>query len=732
MALIGKIREKSWLLIAVVGIAMIAFIIPEINLSGGAQVDQYGIGTINGEMLDDKEYDNLLQNARYQTYQTKMQQNNGQPIPLDENDEQNAMAQAWNAALANHILKQEYARIGLMVDDIELENILYGQEDFTPSFFSMNFIDSLTGEFSPNQLRQYMESLEQSSDPAAAEQLTTTLRVIRQNRVEEKYNALISKGIHATSLEGKNEYLSQKEVKNVTYTFQNFTKVPQDAIAEITEEEVKTYYEAHKHEKKYEQKPFRKVNYFTIPVTPSGDDTLRVMNQLNGLVDLLKNATNDSLFVLQNSEVKEFSSNVAHPAGTMSANQSQFGYYTPDVASKLEGAEAGDVVGPYANGPFVAISKIVAWKDEPYATVRHILLTASDDDAFTKAQKKADSIVGVIRSKKNFEEMVTLFSEDPGSKNTGGKYENFAQGAMVPTFNDFSFDKPIGSLGTVKTSYGIHIVEVLERNTQKRPVLATVAKTISITKASIDNIAATASSFIYDLDELMQGKTLEEKTQVFDTFAVNNGYVIRSLTFNIENPKAPGFGQMAEGRLLRLAFEDGAKEGMVSPSPIKDNEQVVIAFLAEINETKTPSFVASEARMRAEVRKEKQAQYLIDQMVGQKDLQALSTSLGAQFQTEGITFGASNVAVGREPILIGTAFSGLKDGQTSIPVKGTNGVFVLRVDSTVEAPETTDFSTEQSQLASQTASTVLQRYRNSLIQSSEVIDNRKLRSFGIR
>jgi hypothetical protein len=54
------------------------------------------------------------------------------------------------------------------------------------------------------------------------------------------------------------------------------------------------------------------------------------------------------------------------------------------------------------------------------------------------------------------------------------------------------------------------------------------------------------------------------------------------------------------------------------------------------------------------------------------------------------------------------------------------------VDSTVEAPETTDYSTEQSQLASQAASTMLQRYRNSLIQSSEVIDNRKLRSFGIR
>ena len=167
---------------------------------------------------------------------------------------------------------------------------------------------------------------------------------------------------------------------------------------------------------------------------------------------------------------------MAHPQGTMSANQTQFGYYPPSLAAKLEGAEAGTVVGPYANGPYVAISKIVEWKDEVYATVRHILLSASDDAAFEAAQTKADSIVGVIRANNNFEEMVTLFSEDPGSKNTGGKYEDFAKGAMVPTFNDFSFDKPVGSLGTVKTSYGIHIIEVLDRKTEQRPVLATVAK----------------------------------------------------------------------------------------------------------------------------------------------------------------------------------------------------------------------------------------------------------------
>ena len=106
--------------------------------------------------------------------------------------------------------------------------------------------------------------------------------------------------------------------------------------------------------------------------------------------------------------------------------------------------------------------------------------------------------------------------------------------------------------------------------------------------------------------------------------------------------------------------------------------------------------------------------------------------MDAQYETEGITFSASNVAVGNEPKLIGAAFAGLKDGETSVPVKGTNGVFVLRVDETTPAEETTDYSAEMEQIKNQNVSTVQSQFQTALMQSAKVIDNRKLRSFGIR
>ena len=732
MALIGKIREKSWLLVAVIGIAMLAFILGDFDFfQDGPREDTYGIGTVEGEKVSEEEYEQLLNNARQNIFQSKQQQNPGQQAEFTEQDEKSARRQAWQAVVAGMLVDDELEKIGLIVDEFELENVLYGQNGYDPSQFSTQFKDSVTGEFAPDQLRQAMNQLEESSEREQIERFKSIMDYVRELRITEKYSALLAAGVHSTTLEGKNEYESKKTVKNVSYVYQNFTKVPQDAIGEITEEELKAYFEEHKNDEEYKQKASRKVSYFAIPVSPGKADSARVMDILQGAKEKFKDVKNDSLFVLRYSDVKEFSSDstaMARPAGPGVQGQT----YPMSVANEIEAAEPGDVVGPYISRNGMKISKVLRFAQESTATVRHILLKASGDDEMEKAKKQADSIMQVIRSKNNFEEMVTEFSEDPGSVNNGGKYENFTEGKMVPAFNDFSFEKPIGTLGKVETNFGIHIIEVLGREATKRPVLANIVKNVEPSKSTIDDVKSIASDYIYQLDDKTSGKSIEEKRTVFDTFAVENGYTIRSLSLQDDNPQVNGFGDLAEGDLLRLAYEENSKEGELSSAPIRDDKRIIIAMLSDIIEEGVPAFEAVEAKIKSAVRKEKQAQYLIDQMAGRDDLEALAKEMNAQYETEGLTFSANNVAVGSEPQIIGTAFSGLIDGQKSVPVKGSNGVFVLRVESTQPAEETTDYSTEITQIDSQRETTVQQRYRSALLNSAEVIDNRKLRSFGIR
>jgi peptidyl-prolyl cis-trans isomerase D len=100
------------------------------------------------------------------------------------------------------------------------------------------------------------------------------------------------------------------------------------------------------------------------------------------------------------------------------------------------------------------------------ATVRHILFMTQGkppaDDAKIKAQ--AEQVMNDIKSgKAKFEDMVTKYSEDPGSKNTGGKYTVQRNGQMVKEFEDAAFTQKVGDIALVKTSYGYHIVQVLSR-----------------------------------------------------------------------------------------------------------------------------------------------------------------------------------------------------------------------------------------------------------------------------
>lgn len=734
MALIGKIRERSWLLVVVVGIAMLAFIIGDFNFGGGGpQQDTVGIGTIDGEMVDEAKYNNFLNNARNNIFQNKQMQNPNEPLEFTKQDENNAQTQAWRTILNEVLMSKEYKSIGLVVDEFEIDNVLYGDNGYEPSSFSTQFTDSITGEFAPEQLRMALDQLMDSGDPQDVMQYNNIIDYIRQLRLEQKYATLVSAGIHTTALEAKNEYYATKTVKNVTYVYQPFNSVTVEQVGEPTENEVEDYYAKHKGDAKFKQDASRRIAYFTIPVMPSHEDTVNAMEYLNKLIPNFAKSNRDSSFVLRYSDVKRYANDSTSIARPEHSAQPMGYTYPASIAKEMESAKKGDIVGPYSDFEGAKISKVIGFSGEKTATVRHILLSANTPDDMKVAQTKADSIIRVIRANNNFEEMVTTFSEDPGSVENGGKYENFLPGVMVQPFNDFSFQKPIGTLGSVETSFGIHIIEVLGREETQRPIIANIVKRVEASKVTTDNVNGLASNYIFTLDEAFQKASADEYATIFDTLAKNNGYSLRFESIKDENPViSAGFSDVAEGRFLRLAYQDGAKIGDLSSSPIRDRNQIIVAYVADISDGKTPSYRQVRDMMYAEVLKEKQADYISDMMLNSRDLESLSNELGAQLHSEGLTFSARNVAAGSEPQIIGVAFSGLADGDVSIPVKGNNGVFVLRVDETTHAEATEDFSAERGQLQNQSVSSFLNQFQNALIDGAEVNDNRSLRKYGVR
>ena len=98
--------------------------------------------------------------------------------------------------------------------------------------------------------------------------------------------------------------------------------------------------------------------------------------------------------------------------------------------------------------------------------VRHILLpVAADGSDDAAVQAKAQALLAQLRGGADFAALAREYSSDKGSASRGGELGWFARGRMVPAFEAaaFALQKPGELSAPVKTQYGWHIIELLDR-----------------------------------------------------------------------------------------------------------------------------------------------------------------------------------------------------------------------------------------------------------------------------
>jgi peptidyl-prolyl cis-trans isomerase D len=506
----------------------------------------------------------------------------------------------------------------------------------------------------------------------------------------------------------------------------------------VSDSELKAYYDEHKNEKKYENKSnSREVKYFDVLIQPSKRDSIAFNRTMKQLQTGFASSTNDSVFIMQNSDVKAYSSTklaTAVPEGNEKAQNLQSFPKSMDTIFKT--AKVGQIVGPYDNKGNIVISKVIGFTPTRLKA-RHILLATNqskDKKVIDAKQKTADSLVKLI-NKDNFGEFVTKFSDDKGSVPQGGLIDNFIEADMVPEFGAFVATKPIGTVGTVKTTYGIHIIEVLERDATTYPLLASVQKTFKPSQETIDSKESEVYNLLYKLESKISKKEdIKSKLELFDTIAFQAGYMVRPVSIMEESPRLFGFTTtFAEDKILKLAYDEEAKVGDLTTAPIKDKDKYVIAIVSSIREKGAPTFEDAEIVMKRDLIEEKKAQRFTNQMKKYKNINALAQGLKTQMMKAEVTFANPQITgAGYEPEVIGALYSGLKDGQRTLPLKGKMGVYVIRIDKTTKAPTVANYNAERDQLLSTLKSGVQGQALAGLKKKAEVMDNRRFLKAGIR
>ena len=743
MAIIGKIRSKSGLLVGIIGIALLSFILGDYQNFFGSGEGEYGIGTVYGEKIDANKYNET--NGKVQDQDRGQAQKEQKEYA--EADIEASSDKAWNFLVDSTILRREYDALEVSVSDREFNAYLMATDGFPilEDLSAQFFTDSLTGLVSEKstiegrqKLKLTIDKLKASKEPQAVQQWQGTKQYYTDRRKQEKYLALLDQGAYVTKLEAEAEYLSQKETKKISFVARRYDEI-KDISVKISESELKNYYEEHKSDKKYANRSSsREVKLFDVSVAPSRKDSLMFNKNLNILKTTFLQSTNDSIFVAKNSDRNIYFSDkraTAVPEGNEKANK--FQSYPAILDSIFKAASIGQIVGPYTMQENVIISKVIGFTPTRLKA-RHLLISTNsskDEKVIAAKRKTADSLLKVINTN-NFTELVTKYTEDPGSKTTGGLYENFLEAEMVKEFGAFCATQAIGKIGVVKTDFGFHIIEVLERDATKFPLLVSVSKTFKASIETIENKESEITNILYKLDRsISKVEDPIKKSNLFDTIVARSKYFPRSIVIEDNSPKVTGFTTaVASNKILELAYAEEASVGNLTSYPIKDKDKYVIAMISSIKEKGEPKYEHIKVKMEGDLLIEKKAKKLINQMIKYKSMSTLAKAFNTTIMNAEISFSNPQITGGGyEPEIIGALFASvIKDKKRTVPLKGKTGVYVILVDKTNKAPSAANYKIERDQMYTALKGSVQGQALGALRKKADIVDNRKLNELRIR
>jgi peptidyl-prolyl cis-trans isomerase D len=691
MSLIQRVRDKgAWILFGFIALALIAFILQDgVRRGGSANSNTTVIGKVNGEKIERGTFEEKL------ALQEKMYGPQGA-------QREQLIASTWNQEVDRVVLGQEYEKLGLQVSPKELSDILFGPN----SPLKQEFTDPKTGEFLVNNAKQAFAQLKKSKNADQVKMINSVYIEPSINQtLRTKYQNLLMQAAYIPKWILEKQQADNNAITSFSYVYVPYVAIS-DSLAKVSDDEIAAY--VSKHSKEYKkQDETRNVSYVSFSTSPSGADSAAALNLVMSLKNDFASAPDMEAFIAKvGSEVPYYNSYFSK-ARMQQANK--------DSLTKIP---VGGVYGPYVDGPNYVIAKMVGVKQWPdSAKVRHILIGTADPRSGqqirpdTLAKRLIDSIETAVKGGADFAALCSKYSDD-GTKDKGGVYEFFPQGQMVVPFNDFAFDKPVGSKGVVKTDFGYHYMEVLgQKNSSPAYKIAYLAKPIIASNETVATASTAASQFAVSSKDpkKFNANALKDNHQVL---SAND---IKQNDFTVQ-----GLGQSRQ--MVRWIYEHAT--GDVS-EPTEIGDRYVVAMVTAVNKAGTASVAEARPTVETLVRNEKKAKLIIDTKFKGNTLEAYSASSGAPvLRADSLMFSAAFISgVGSEPKIIGAAFNKANAGKTTGPIAGATGVFAIKVENVGAKATMIDLATaKQNQL--QAAKMSSYRGLDALKKAADIKDNR--------
>jgi peptidyl-prolyl cis-trans isomerase D len=675
MSALQFLREKAGILVAgVIGLSLFLFVVSDFFGNGkGQRMKQkkyFEIGEIGGEYVAYQDYELRLQNL-LEIYKLSGRTN------IDEATTETMREQTWQQMVREKILDSQYKKLGIGVSTEEVDELVLGNNPH--QIVQQLFTDQTTGTFNKSFLVNFLKQTE--LDETAKKYWLFFENEIVNDRMNTKYNNLVSKGLFVTSKQAEFDKLLAENTVDFSYVLKNYALISDSSVT-ISESDLEAYYS--KHKESYKRTALRDIEYVSFDVVPSEDDIKQTEQWINKTKEEFATASDPVQYI------------------NLSADSRYVGFFLPlnDVPENLKDfvrkEDLISVYGPYTEDGSYKVAKLLAVADRPDSVhVRHILLTPNENRTLADVKKQADSLIKLIKSGSPFEALAIANSDDQGSAQLGGDLGWFPEGRMVVPFNNACFSGKKGDIKTAETTFGIHIIEILAQSKSTRKYNTGVIDR-KIIPGSITNqkYYSEASQFAGTND------TYDKFNKAIAALGLNkrvaNDIAPQQKTLpGLDNPRS----------LIMSLFQAESGNIVLDPSQqavFEVGNKYVVAFCTKAQEDGIAPVKDVENDIRFKLVKDKKAELISAEFSKNftpgTTIDDIARSMGLTVQeATQVNFRSYTVpGVGTEPALVGAA-SAVKQGTIAGPVKGINGVYMLAANN-VTAAQSEDLKLIQDRL----------------------------------
>jgi peptidylprolyl isomerase/peptidyl-prolyl cis-trans isomerase D len=676
MAILSKIRDRSLALIAVIGLALFAFVLDPSTLTDffdSAKINE--VGEVDGETISRQDYAEALDsyNARTNGRVTEMQAGNV----------------VWDNLLKNKIYSNQLEEAGVTVgeNDVWTKMVATASGSNNPDFLNE------LGLFDENKFKQFLVDAREGEDQSVWKAWDNYKNQLEVDIKRQTYINLVNAGLGASLKEGEFQYNEDNTSINGDLVYIPYSAIA-DSLITVTKKDVEKY--VNNNPLSFQVDASRNISYvkFEIKATETDEENLK-----NEVTSVLEDKKEYSSVVKNEVDVLGLKNATDYPLFFEEHNESDAPYaeffymkseLPADVADDILAGSEGDTFGAYKDRNYFKISKILEVVERPDSVkASNIFIpyigSAGAIESTTKtdeqAKVSADSIFKLVRNnKKRFAEIANIINPE-GDKAKGG---DIGWTKHSPSFNSnrfdsnlakFLFDNKTGEIEVVKSKFGYHVIRIDDqRNKQKAVKLVTYAREIVPSQDTENIVFQNAEKFALAIS----GKD----NQYFKVAKEKQYKTVPAIGLKVLDEKIPGL-PATNRQIVTWAFNKDTKIGAYKRFDI-DNGYVVVMLTAK---EKEGTMNASRAinRVKPILVNEKKAALIKDKMKGATLNDIAVANKVTVRKVNGVAVKSPSISgVGYEPKIVG-AMSHAKENTLYNAVEGNKGVFAFVVTGNTPA-----------------------------------------------